>query len=166
MCDGLLIYMENLNIDELFMRLALKQARLAAKYDEVPVGAVLVIDNQVIARGYNKKEKNNDVTSHAEIEVIRKASKKASSWRLEDATIYVTLEPCSMCAGALLWSRVKRIVYGASEPKFGALGSTYNLFVQKNINHQPLIQGGILEEECGLLLKDFFKNKRENKCKH
>ena len=148
------------NIDEKFMEKALKEAGISAYFDEVPVGAVIVKDGKIIARGHNLREKTNDPTSHAEIVAIRKACKKLGSWRLEDCTIYVTIEPCSMCAGTLLWTRIKRIVYGAKDPKGGALGSSLNLFDSKNINHHPEITGGVLENECSSIMKNFFKKKR------
>lgn len=149
------------SIDEKFMLLAIKEAEKSASLDEVPVGAIIVKDNKVIARGHNLREKSNDPTSHAEINAIRKACKKLGSWRLEDCTMYVTIEPCSMCAGTLLWTRIKRIVYGACDLKGGALGSSFSLFEVKNINHHPEIVGGILQEECGKMMSDFFKEKRK-----
>ncbi|MCQ2748430.1 MAG: tRNA adenosine(34) deaminase TadA [Mycoplasmoidaceae bacterium] len=149
------------SIDEKFMSLAIKEAVKSASLDEVPVGAIIVKDNKVIARGHNLREKSNDPTSHAEINAIRKACKKLGSWRLEDCTIYVTIEPCSMCAGTLLWTRIKRIVYGACDLKGGALGSSFSLFEVKNINHHPEILGGILQEECGKMMSNFFKEKRK-----
>ena len=147
-------------IDEKYMLAALKEAEKSASFDEVPVGAVIVKDNRIIARGHNLREKSNDPTSHAEINAIRKACKKLNSWRLEDCIIYVTIEPCSMCAGTLLWTRIKKIVYGAKDIKGGALGSSLNLFEAKNINHHPEIVGGVLGEKCATLMKDFFRNKR------
>lgn len=144
-----------------FMKLALEQAKIAYKKDEVPIGAVIVCNDKVIAKGFNIREKRNDPTGHAEIVAIKKACKKRRSWRLEDCTIYVTVEPCSMCAGALLWTRIKRIVFGAFDAKGGALGSSYNLFEQKNLNHKAEITSGVLEEECSKIMKDFFKAKRK-----
>lgn len=149
------------SLDEKFMLIAIKEAEKSASLDEVPVGAIIVKDNKVIARGHNLREKSNDPTSHAEINAIRKACKKLGSWRLEDCTIYVTIEPCSMCAGTLLWTRIKRIVYGAPDLKGGALASSFNLFEVKNINHHPEITGGILHEECGKMMSSFFKEKRK-----
>ena len=148
------------NIDEKFMLLALKEAEISANFDEVPVGAIIVKDGKVIAKGHNLRESKNDPTAHAEIIAIRKACKKLKSWRLEDCTIYVTIEPCSMCAGTLLWTRIKRIVYGANDPKGGALGSSYNLFEVKNINHRAEITRGVLEDKCAALMRNFFRNKR------
>ena len=147
-------------LDEKFMLEALKEAEKSANFDEVPVGAVIVKDGKIIARGHNLREKTKDPTSHAEIVTIRKACKKLNSWRLENCTIYVTIEPCSMCAGTLLWTRIGRIVYGAKDPKGGALISSFELFKVKNINHHPEITGGVLEFKCAEIIKNFFKNKR------
>ncbi len=143
-----------------FMKEALKEAHKAFLKDEVPIGCVIVKDGTIIARGHNLREKSFDPTAHAEIVAIRKATKKLNSWRLEDCDIYVTVEPCSMCAGTILWSRIKTIYYGCKDPKGGALGSSYNLFDVPHINHHPSIVGGILEEECASLMKSFFKTKR------
>ena len=149
-----------MTVDEKFMLEALKEAKKAALLDEVPVGAVLVIDGKIVSRGYNKREKSYDPTDHAEIIAIRKACKKFASWRLKEATIYVTIEPCSMCAGAIVWSRISRVVYGAKDPKGGAIESSLQLFENKNLNHHPEVTGGVLEEECSKLIKDFFSAKR------
>ena len=149
------------NIDEKYMRIALKEAQNAVILDEVPVGAVIVKDGKILAKGHNLREKSNDPTSHAEINAIRKACKKLNSWRLEGATIYVTVEPCSMCAGTLLQCRIGRIVYGASDPKGGAIESSLELFKAKNINHHPEILGGVLKEECSNLISSYFKSKRQ-----
>ena len=158
MCDGFIL-MNNL-IDEKFMAEALKEAEKSADFDEVPVGAVIVKDGKIIARGHNLRERSNDPTAHAEIMAIRKACKKLKSWRLEGCTIYVTIEPCSMCAGTILWTRMQRVVYGANDPKGGALGSSYNLFEVKNINHKVEITRGVLENRCAGLMTSFFRNKR------
>ena len=158
MCDGFIL-MNNL-IDEKFMVEALKEAEKSANFDEVPVGAIIVKDGKIIARGHNLRERNNDPTAHAEIMAIRKACKKLKSWRLEGCTIYVTIEPCSMCAGTILWTRMQRVVYGANDPKGGALGSSYNLFEVKNINHIVEITRGVLENRCAGLMTSFFRNKR------
>ena len=148
------------NIDEKYMRIALNLAKKAAQEDEVPVGAVIVEDGKILSRGYNKREQKNDPTMHAEMIAIRKACAKKKSWRLENATIYITLEPCSMCAGTILWARFKKVVYGASDPKGGALGGSYNLFDQPNLNHHPEIVSGVLKEECSQIVSNFFKKKR------
>ena len=148
---------------EYFMTRALLEAKKAAAIDEVPVGALIVKDGRIVARGYNKRETSNDPTSHAEINALRSASRKLGSWRLPGCTIYVTIEPCSMCAGALLWARVDTIVYGAKDVKGGACGSSYNLFEQKNLNHHPELIGGVLEAECQALISGYFKNKRNGK---
>ena len=150
-----------MTIDEKYMKIALKEAQKAASLDEVPVGAVIVKYNKIVAKGHNLREKSNDPTSHAEINAIRKASKKLNSWRLEGATMYVTVEPCSMCAGALLQCRIGRIVYGASDPKGGAIESSLELFKAKNINHHPEIVKGVLKEECTQIIKNYFKSKRK-----
>ncbi len=147
--------------DEKFMKIALKEANKSFQLDEVPVGVVIVKDDKIIARGHNLRETKQDPTGHAEIIAIKKASKKLKSWRLIDCTMYVTLEPCSMCAGAIMWSRIKRVVYGAKDIKGGAIGSSFNLFEQKGINHKPEVTSGVLEDEASTLLKDFFKLKRQ-----
>ena len=149
-----------MNQDEKFMLLALKEAKKALLIDEVPVGCVIVYNNKVVARGYNKREKEQDATSHAEINAIRKASKKINNWRLCDMDLYVTVEPCIMCAGAIMWSRFRRVIYGAKDPKGGALGTSINIFDTPNINHHPEIIGGVLEEECSSIIKNYFKEKR------
>jgi tRNA(adenine34) deaminase len=150
-----------LTIDEKFMKQAIKEAQKAFDKDEVPIGAVLVKDGKIIARGFNNRESKIDPTGHAEIIALRKAAKKLQNWRLEKTTLYVTIEPCSMCAGAMVWSRVDRVVYGAKEPKGGALGSSFNLYEQKSLNHYPEVTSGVLEEECASIMKRFFKQKRE-----
>ena len=147
-------------LDEKYMELALKEAQKAVILDEVPVGAIIVKDDKIIARGHNLREKSNDPTSHAEINAIRKACKKLNSWRLEGATIYVTVEPCSMCAGTILQSRIARLVYGTTDPKGGAIESSLELFNAKNINHHPEIVGGVLKEKCSTIISNYFKSKR------
>lgn len=146
-----------------FMKKAILEAKKAAKMDEVPIGAVIVKDGKIIARGFNRREKKNDVTSHAEIEAIRKANKKLSNWRLVDCDIYITTEPCLMCMGALYQAHIRNIYYGASDPKGGAVSSSINFKDIKNLNHYPNIEGGILKDECSSILKDYFKNKRDMK---
>lgn len=143
------------------MKEALKEAKKAFLLDEVPIGAVIVRNDKIVARGHNLRESKQDVLAHAEINAIRKLNKKLKTWRLPGYKIYITIEPCAMCAGAILWSRLDEIIYGAKDPKGGALGSSFNLFNVPNINHHPQIRGGVLEEECASLLKQFFKTKRE-----
>lgn len=148
------------DIDEKYMRIALKEAKKAQEEDEVPVGCILVKDDKIIARAHNKKENSKSPLAHGEILAIQKACKKIDAWRLNGVTLYVTLEPCPMCAGAILESRIDRVVYGVEEIKSGALGSSFNLFEQKNLNHHPIIKGGVLKEECKEILTSYFKNKR------
>lgn len=151
--------------DIYYMKEAIKQAKKAEQIDDVPVGAVIALDGKIIARGYNKRTRNEQTADHAEMIAIRKACKKVGSWRLEDCTMYVTLEPCPMCAGAIFQSRMKRVVYGARDLKAGALGSKIDLFSIEGLNHYPEIEGGILEEECSQLLKQFFKKLRNKPAK-
>lgn len=150
-------------MDEKYMKLAIKEAYKAKACDEVPIGAVIVKDGKVIARAHNLREKQQVSIAHAEILVIEKACKKLGSWRLEDCTLYVTLEPCAMCTGATILSRIKHVVYGAKDPKGGCVESCAQLYQQKGFNHYPTFQSGVLEEECAQLLKDFFKEKRLKK---
>lgn len=141
------------------MSLALKMAQKAKNKDEVPVGAVIVSDGKVIAKSCNARELTKDPVGHAEIIAIRKAAKKLGGWRLSGCTLYVTLEPCPMCAGAIINSRIDKVVFGAYDPKAGALGSVYDL-AQGKLNHTPRIIGGVLQDECAQLLKDYFRGKR------
>lgn len=150
-----------MTIDEKFMRFALKEADKAQQIDEVPIGAVLVKDGKVIARGHNKRETTNDPTGHAEIIAIKKACKKLQSWRLVDVTLYVTIEPCLMCSGAIIQSRIKKVVFGARDFKGGAFGSSINVLESENINHYPTVISGVLEKECSEKVSSFFKNKRK-----
>lgn len=145
--------------DAYFMGLALKEAQKAALKNEVPVGAVIVLGDKVIAKAYNKRVEKEQTHAHAEMLAILKANAKLGSWRLEDCKLYVTLEPCPMCAGAIIQSRIKALYYGAKDPKGGVAGSTINLFDVK-FNHQVDVFGGILEEACSNELKQFFKNIR------
>ena len=146
--------------DEKFMREALKLARQAEAAGEVPVGAVLVKDDAVVATGWNHPIGAHDPTAHAEIVAMRAAAKTVGNYRLTDTTLYVTLEPCAMCAGALVHSRVKRLVYGAADPKAGAAGSVFDLVQSDVLNHRLEVEGGVLAEECGALLKAFFAQRR------
>ena len=147
-------------LDRQFMQQALEQAKLAAIAGEVPVGAVLVRDGQVISTGFNQSISKSDPSAHAEMMALRAAAHDESNYRLPGTTLYVTLEPCTMCAGAILHARVERVVFGATDPKTGAAGSVLNIFSEKQINHQTQVDGGIMGEECGQLLRDFFKERR------
>ncbi|MHC4937897.1 MAG: tRNA adenosine(34) deaminase TadA [Planctomycetota bacterium] len=146
--------------DETYMRTALREARRALDDDEVPVGAVVVHGGRVIGRAYNQRERLKDPTAHAEMIALTQASAALENWRLEGATLYVTLEPCLMCAGALVNARIGRVVYGAKDPRGGACGSLYNVGVDPRLNHRFEIAGGVLEAECAELLSDFFGKKR------
>lgn len=152
-----------MNKDEKFMKQAIKQAQKAYEQEEIPVGAVIVKDNKIIARAYNKKEQKQDTTNHAEIIAIQKASKKLKTWRLTDCKMYVTLEPCSMCAGALIQARLKKVYIGTMDEKTGSCGSVLNLLQDYTFNHKVDVQTGILQEECESLLKKFFKELRQKK---
>lgn len=149
--------------DNYYMDIALEEARKAAAKLEVPVGAVVVHSGQVIGRGHNLRETSQDPTSHAEMIAIRAAAKEIDSWRLEEADLYVTLEPCSMCAGAILQARLKKVVYGATDPKAGAAGTLYNLLEDNRFNHQVELVTGVRAEESSQLLKDFFRQLRLGK---
>ena len=143
-----------------YMLEALKEAELAAKEDEVPIGCVIVKDDQIIARGHNQRDKSHDPLGHAEVLAIKKASEVVNDWQLIDCTLYVTIEPCIMCSGAIIQSRIKRVVYGAPDIKGGAFGSSINVLDANNINHRPEIVKGVLEEECTAIIKNYFKSKR------
>lgn len=145
------------------MKQALKEAEKALKKLEVPVGAIIVKDNKIISRAYNLKEIKKDTTYHAEIEAIKKASKKLNSWRLNDCEMYVTLEPCAMCAGAIINSRIKKLYFGTSDEKTGACGSVLNLLEDYKFNHKVIVEKGILQKECEKILKNFFKDLRKSK---
>ena len=147
-------------LEEKFMKEALKEAIKAKEINEVPVGAVIVLDGKIIARGHNERENKQNSLCHAEIIAINKACKKLKNFRLENCEMYVTLEPCMMCSGAIIQSRIKKLVYGAKDEKYGMAGSNFNLFELKS-NHKVEIVQGILNEECSLLIKDFFKMLRE-----
>ncbi|HHT50813.1 MAG TPA: nucleoside deaminase [Eubacteriaceae bacterium] len=144
-----------------FMKSAIKEGEKAYKAGEVPIGAIIVKEGKVIARAHNLKETKNNPTAHAEILAIQKAAKKLGTWRLEDCEIYVTIEPCVMCAGAILQSRIERLIFGAREPKFGGVASIVNILDNPKFNHRVEIIEGILEEECSRLIKDFFKDLRK-----
>lgn len=149
--------------DEKFMKQALLQAKKAKELGEVPIGCVIVQDGKVIGRGYNRRNTDKSTLSHAEITAIRKASKKLNDWRLEECTLYVTLEPCQMCAGAIVQSRMKKVVIATMNPKAGCAGSVLNLLQMAAFNHQVEIEKGVLEEECSMMLSDFFRELREKK---
>ena len=143
-----------------WMRYAISLAKKGQAVDEVPVGAVIIKDNQIIGEGWNQPIGRHDPTAHAEIVALRAAGHSLTNYRLLDTTLYVTLEPCVMCAGAIIHARVSRVVYGASDPKAGAAGSVVNIFSNSQLNHHVKVLGGILSEECGSLLSQFFKSKR------
>lgn len=150
-------------MDEKFMKMAIEAAGQAKKYNEVPIGAVIVYENDVIGRGFNLRETTQLTTSHAELMAIKEANERIGSWRLEDCTLYCTLEPCQMCAGAIVQSRIKRVVFGAYDPKAGCAGTIINLLNDERFNHTVEVEGGILEESCKKLLVDFFKKIRHQK---
>ena len=149
--------------DEKFMKAAITQARKAYAIDEVPIGCVIVQNDKIIARGYNRRNIDKNTLAHAELSAIRKASKKTGDWRLEDCTMYVTLEPCQMCAGAIVQSRMKRVVIGSMNAKAGCAGSILNLLQMQQFNHQVEITRGVREEECSQMLSQFFRELRERK---
>jgi tRNA(adenine34) deaminase len=146
--------------DEYFMRLALREAERATEHDDVPVGAVVVKDGEVIGAGHNERELRNDPTAHAETLALRQASQTLGSWRVLDAVMYVTLEPCAMCAGAIVLSRIPRVVFAASDPKAGAAGSVLDLLNVPALNHRPQVASGLLGEEAGDMLRGFFAGRR------
>lgn len=148
---------------EKFMKEAIKQAKKAYDKEEIPVGAVIVKDGKIIARGYNKKEEKKDTTQHAEIIAIQKASRKIGAWRLQDCEMYVTLEPCAMCTGALIQARLKRVYIGTMDLKTGACGSVLNLLEDYKFNHKVEVETNIMQKECEKILKDFFKYLRSKK---
>lgn len=143
-----------------WMRLAMEEARTAATEDEVPVGAVVVVGGRIVGSGHNQREQLNDPTAHAEMIALTQAAAALGSWRLEGCVLYVTLEPCPMCAGAILQARVPMVVWGAADPKAGAVATLYRLFDDPRLNHRVEHLGGVLAEECGRLLSDFFRGKR------
>jgi tRNA(adenine34) deaminase len=146
--------------DEHFMREALTEAAKALVHGDVPIGAVVVKDDVVIGRGHNERELLEDPTAHAEVLALREAARAVGSWRVLDATLYVTLEPCAMCAGAIVLARVPRVVYGCRDPKAGAAGSVIDVLAEPRLNHRPEVVGGVLEAQCAELLREFFRARR------
>lgn len=151
--------------DEKYMREAIKQAKKAYALEETPIGCVIVCDGKIIGRGYNRRNTDKNTLAHAELSAIRKASRKVGDWRLEGCTMYVTLEPCQMCAGAIVQSRMDRVVIGCMNPKAGCAGSILNLLQMEEFNHQAALTTGVLESECSDLMKRFFRELRERKKK-
>jgi tRNA(adenine34) deaminase len=146
--------------DEYFMRLALREAERAPDHDDVPIGAVLVRAGELLAAAHNERELRQDPTAHAEVLALREGARAQGSWRLVEAVLYVTLEPCAMCAGALVLGRVARVVFGAPDPKAGAAGSVLDVLGERRLNHRPEVSGGLLAPECGALLSEFFSGRR------
>ena len=146
-----------------FMRAAMREAKKAYALDEVPIGCVIVREGKIIARGYNRRNTDKNTLAHAELSAIKKASKKCGDWRLEDCTMYVTLEPCQMCAGAIVQSRMHKVVIAAMNPKAGCAGSVMNLLQMREFNHQVEVERGLLEEECSAMLSQFFRELRQKK---
>lgn len=144
-----------------YMKIAIEEAKKASDAGEVPIGAIIVLNGEIIAKGHNLRESKQTATAHAELLAIEEACKKAGSWRLENATLYVTLEPCPMCAGAIIMSRIPKVVFGATDPKAGCAGTFMNLLQDERFNHQCEVEQGVLQEECGQLLTAFFKKIRE-----
>ena len=151
--------------EEKFMKEAIRQAKKAYALREVPIGCVIVYEGKIIARGYNRRNTDKNTTSHAEINAIRKASKKLGDWRLEGCTLYVTLEPCQMCAGAIVQARIDKVVIGSMNPKAGCAGSVLNLLEMDGFNHKVEVERGVLEEECSTMMSGFFKELRMEKAK-
>ncbi|MCR5667332.1 MAG: tRNA adenosine(34) deaminase TadA [Eubacterium sp.] len=149
--------------NEKYMREAIRQAQKAAALDEVPIGCVIVQNDKIIARGYNRRNTDKNALSHAEISAIKKACKKTGDWRLEDCEMYITLEPCQMCAGAIVQCRMKKVYIATTNPKAGCAGSVINLLQMQQFNHQVDIEKGMLQEECSTMLSDFFKELRKKK---
>src|ERR1700680_3078572 len=146
--------------EDYFMRLALREAERALEHEDVPIGAVVVRDGEVVATGHNERELRQDPTAHAEVIALREAARLAGTWRALDAVLYVTLEPCAMCAGAIVLAAAPRVVYAASDPKAGACGSVLDVLGEPRLNHRPEVDGGLLAEECGELLSAFFAGRR------
>lgn len=160
MMNDILLSNRQSEVDQGFMREAILEAGKAARKGEVPIGAVIVFNNQVIAKAHNLRETTGDPTAHAEILALREAANVKKHWRLVGTTLYTTLEPCPMCAGAMVMARTNRLVYGASDPKAGAAGSLMNIVQDVRLNHRLEVIGGVLEKECSELLKEFFKERR------
>lgn len=156
---------EKRKMDEKYMREAIRQAKKAYALEEVPIGCVIVYEGKIIGRGYNRRTIDKNALAHAEVQAIRKACKKMDDWRLEDCTLYVTLEPCQMCSGAIVQARVKRVVVGCMNPKAGCAGSILNLLDVKEFNHQVELTTGVLGEECSQMMKQFFRELREKRKK-
>lgn len=152
-----------MDVDEKYMKEAMRQARKAYSLWEVPIGCVIVYEDRIIARGYNRRNTDKNTTSHAEMNAIRKASRKLGDWRLEGCTMYVTLEPCQMCAGAIVQARIDRVVIGCMNPKAGCAGSVLNLLEMDEFNHQVEVVRGVMEQECSQMLSSFFGELRERK---
>ena len=146
--------------DEMMMRIALEEAGAASSWGDVPIGAVVTRDDEVLARAANARERDRDPTAHAEVLALRSAAQRLSTWRLEDCTLYVTLEPCAMCAGAIVLARVPRVIYGAPDAKAGAAGSVLDVLGEPRLNHRPEVAGGLLAAESAELLRDFFASRR------
>lgn len=155
-----------LSPEETYMRAAIREAKKAYALEEVPIGCVIVREGKIIARGYNRRNTDGNALAHAELAAIRKACKKCGDWRLEDCTMYITLEPCPMCAGAIVQSRMQKVVIAAMNPKAGCAGSVVNLLQMPGLNHQVEMERGLLEEECAGLLRDFFRELRRKKEKN
>ena len=149
------------NIHEHFMSIALKEAEKASFKDEVPIGCVIVLNDQIIARAHNQRDKSHNPLGHAETLAIKKASEVVDDWQLVNCELYVTVEPCLMCAGAIIQSRIKRVIYGTDDFKGGAFGTSIDVLTANNINHRPEIVKGVLQEECAQIIKDYFKSKRK-----
>ncbi len=154
-----------MELDEKYMREAIKQAKKAYALEEVPIGCVIVYDGKIIGRGYNRRTIDKNTLAHAELQAIKKASRKMDDWRLEDCTLYVTLEPCQMCSGAIVQARIKRVVFGCMNPKAGCAGSILNLLDMPEFNHQAELTTGVLETECSEMMKQFFRELREKRKK-
>jgi tRNA(adenine34) deaminase len=146
--------------DEYFMRLALREATRALEHDDVPIGTVIVREGEVIGSGHNERELRSDPTAHAEMIALREAARSLGSWRVLDAVMYVTLEPCAMCAGAIVLARIPRVIFGAGDPKAGAAGSVLDVLDEPQLNHRPQVERGLLAEECAQLLQSFFAPRR------